>query len=1125
MRGDKRTLRALAGSAIVTLAVASAITAVQTVGPDGGARAYGAQAPRPKKPVGPERAFAAMPLAFVQNQGQTDARVRYYALGNHYAFFATRDELMLSLTKNKPARQLALALRFIGRNAHSTTTGARRAPGKVNYLRGKDSAKWQTQLARYSDIVYHELWPHIDLRLHQKSGTLKYEFQVHPGARIADIRLAYAGATGLSLDRKGALRIETGLGVLRDSAPVSYQRIAGKRVAVESRYVLKGGDKSRRFAFDVGRHRHDRDLIIDPGIQFTTFLGGGSAETGAGIAVDANGNSYIGGTTQSPDFPTTPGAFKRTGAASNFSDVFVTKLNPAGTALIYSTFVGGSNLEFGNDIAIDAAGNAYVTGTTKSSNFPTTGGAFDRSLNIPPNCPRCTTDNTDGFVFKLNAAGSALTYSTYLGSTDIDSPRGITVDGSGSAYVVGETPGADFPTTAGAFQRTRNSPYDMFVTKLNPTGTALAYSTFLGGSGVDDGQRIAVDAGGNAYALGFTSSTDFPVTAGAFDTTANGGFDTTLTKLNAAGSALVYSTYLGGSDFDSGSDVALDGAGNAYIGGTTSSADFPTTPGAFKRVNDGNDGFVTKLNAAGSAAVYSTLFGGSGTDSASGVALDPSGNAWLSGGTTSADFPVTADAADASFNGGADAIIAELNAAGSAFLYGTFLGGSQSDGASDIGRDSAGNLYVTGSTFSMDFPATTGAFDTIFNGDTSIFWGDAFVTKLSLTGGTTPPAPPPVPTAPTLLAPSNASSPAQPISFDWSDVTGAASYAIQIDDSSAFSAPLVLSDSVTASQYVTGGLAATMQFWRVRGVNTAGVPGAWSATRSFTPQAPPPPTTVTNVDINPATVAGGDSSSGTIIVGAAAPQTTVVALSSSNPAVASVPTSATVPAGQFTATFIITTSAVSSTTTVTITATYNGASKTGTLTVTPAGAPPPGPSLQSLAVSPSSVAGGSGTSGIVTLSSAAPPAGTTVSLTSSNGGVAGVPASVTVPAGATVAGFAISTSAVSSSTSVTISAFSNGITQTASLAVTAAAPPPQSAALTVSATGRSGERVTSSPAGISVASGSSGSASFAVGTSITLSVSNGRSTIWSGACSSGGSKVRTCTFTLNGAASVTANIQ
>ena len=430
------------------------------------------------------------------------------------------------------------------------------------------------------------------MRLHGQSGVLKYEFHVHPGASPSDIRLAYGGADGLAVGATGALQIATPLGTLADSVPMSYQDIDGARVPVASRYLLDDGAHDR-FSFEVGTYQRDRDLVIDPGVQYTTFLGGNSAETPVGIAVDAAGNAYVAGTTQSPNFPTTTGAFDRTGAASNFADVFVTKLNPAGTALVYSTFVGGSDMEFAQGMALDGSGNAYVTGQTKSSNFPTTGNAFDRSLNIPGNCPRCGIDNTDNFVFKLNAAGSALTYSTYLGGTDYDAARGIAVDRSGNAYVAGETLSGDFPTTSGAFDRTRGGEYDMFVTKLNTTGSALVYSTFIGGAAVDNGGRLAVDSAGSAYVLGSTSSTDFPVTAGAFDTTANGTFDATLTKLNPAGSALVYATYFGGSDSDGGAGLVVDAAGNAYVAGSTSSPDFPTTAGVYDRTFNNGDAVLT----------------------------------------------------------------------------------------------------------------------------------------------------------------------------------------------------------------------------------------------------------------------------------------------------------------------------------------------------------------------------------------------------------------------------------------------------------------------------------------------------------------------------------------------------
>ena len=1074
-------------------------------------------------------AFARIPLAFVENRGQTDSSVYFYAQGRRYAFYLTPEEVLLSFAREQPGPGTAIALRFVGRNLQSIPEGAELAPGEINDFRGADPTKWRTHLQRYGQVVYRNLWPGVDLRLYEDAGMLKYEFRVRPGARAGDIQLAYAGADGVSLDDSGALLIKTAAGVLRDSAPTAYQEIDGRRVPVQSRYLLRQADgRERHFGFDVdGSYRDDRDLIIDPALEYATFLGGSSHEIGAGIAVDGAGNSYIVGTTQSPDFPTTAGAFRRVGATSNVSDVFVTKLNATGTALVYSTFIGGSDFDWGRRIAIDASGNAYITGQTKSSNFPTTAGAFSRNLHIPANCPRCAVDNYDAFVAKLNATGSALVYSTYLGGTDIDDAHGIAVDGAGSAYVIGETVSLDFPTTAGAFSRTSRGSYDVFVTKLNATGSALAYSTYLGGTQVDNGERIAVDAAGNAYAMGFTSSIDFPVTPGAFDTTANGGFDVFVAKINPAGSSLVYSTYIGGQGFDSGGGLAVDSAGNAYVSGGTASLDFPTTPGAFDTLPDGNDAFVTKLNPAGSALVFSTVLGGTVSDGASAVAVDGAGNVWLTGTTSSADFPLTAGAADSSFNGMADVFVSEFNSNASTLVYSTYLGGTQSDIGNDLALDSNGNVYVTGHTYSMDFPATLGAFDTVFNGDPSIFWGDAFVVKFAINAtGSTPPAPPPVPAAPALLSPIDGDTPPQPITFDWSDVAGAASYTIQIANTIAFSAPLVRNVSVTSSIYATTSLATTTQFWRVRGVNSAGTAGPWSAVRSFTPQAPPPPATLSTMSTNPSTVVGGNASNGTVVLSVGAPDpSAVVSLSSSNPGVASVPASVTIPATGFTGSFPISTTAVAANTIVTITAAYNGTTRTATLTVTPP-APPPAPAtLQSLAVSPASLAGGSSAQGTVTLTGAAPSTGAAVSLSSGNPGVASVPASVTVAAGGTSATFAVSTAAVTASTAVTISGTYNGTTQSASLTVTLAPPPPQTATLTVNATGRAGERITSTPAGISVATGSSGSASFTSGTAITLTVSNGRDAIWSGACSSGGNKAPSCTFTLNSSATVTANVQ
>ncbi|HEY0520771.1 MAG TPA: SBBP repeat-containing protein [Ilumatobacteraceae bacterium] len=1118
-----RSLRLVLTIGVLGVMAGSVALAADLAASPSGARDH---AVTPAEPAA--KSYDKLPVSFIENRGQTDPRVAYYAQGNGFGFYLTPSEVMLTFanrSKSSTPAGVALGLRFLGGNANVEPKGTDRAAGVINDLRGSDPQQWKTGIAQYGDVVYPDLWPGIDAQLSERSGVLKYEFHVRPGASPSDIQLAYDGADSLTLDASGALQIATPIGVLDDSIPVSYQQIGGVRVPVTSRYVLGTG---KGFAFDIGSYRRDQELIIDPGVQYATFLGGNSAETPGGIVVNAGGNAFVAGTTQSPDFPTTAGAFDRTGAPQNVSDVFVTKLNPAGNGLVYSTFVGGSDLETGTGIAVDAAGNAYVTGTTKSSNFPTTAGAFDRTLNIPPNCPRCVVDNTDNFVFKLNAAGSALAYSTYLGGTDIDSARGIAIDGSGNAYVTGETTSVDYPTTAAAFSRTAKGSNEVVVTKLNPTGSALVYSTFIGGTAADDADRVAVDSGGNAYVLGFSASTDYPTTAGAFDTTQNGVFDVTLTKLNPAGSALVYSTFLGGSDFDSASGLAVDAAGSAYVAGGTPSADFPTTAGAYDRTLNNNDGFVTKFNPAGSALVYSTFLGGSDFDSINAIVLDASNNAWLGGGTSSVDFPVTPDATDATFNGGGDATIAELNAAGSAVLFATYLGGSSGESASGIGRDGTGNIYVTGQTMSQDFPATVGAFDRVWNGDPQIFWGDGFVSKIDLQAtSSTPTSPPSVPTAPVLVSPFNGSSAEQqPITFDWNDASSAVSYTLQIDDSSGFTAPLVREINVTSSMAVASGLATTTHFWRVRGINSAGVAGPWSAVRSFVPQAAPAPAQLSTIDLNPSTVVGGNASSGTVVMDSSATDGAVVSLSSSNPAVASVPATTTVAPNGFTGTFTISTSAVTTTTTVTITATYNGASRAGTLTVTPAGSTTT--TLQSVMISPSSVTGGNNTSGVVSLSSGAPAGGAVVSLSSSNPSLASVQASVTVPQGTTAVGFPVTTATVSATTTVTITATYAGVSVSATLTLTASAPPPpppQTVTLTVTATGRSGERVVSSPTGISVTTGTTGSASFASGTSITLSDAGGRDVIWSGACSSGGSKTKTCTFTANGNATVTANVQ
>jgi hypothetical protein len=647
-------------------------------------------------------AYAKLPLSFIPNAGQTDRSVRYYAQRAGYSLYFTQHKAVLALQKGK--RGEALDLRFLGANPNARLIAADRASGKVNYFTGSEK---HTNLPTYGRLVYRSLWPGIDMVFRGEGARLDYEFRLRPGAKVSDIRLAYAGAEGVLLGARGSLRIQTPLGALKDAPPQTFQRIDGRRVPVGSRYALSDGS----YGFAIGRHDQRHPLLIDPSLAYSTFLG---PARGLDIAVDAAGAAYVTGDTISTDFPTTAGAFDN---SLSGEDAFVSKLSPAGSRLDYSTYLGGSNSDDGSGIAVDSAGAAYVTGITSSSNFPTTTGAFDTSYN----------GGGDAFVAKLDPAGNGLAYSTYLGGSSFDGLLGdITVDAAGAAYVTGSTLSANFPTTAGAFDTSFNGGAgDAFVTKLNPAGSSLNYSTYLGGSsGVEPGRGIAVDSVGAAYVTGFTASSNFPTTTGAFDTSYNGGGDAFVAKLDPAGNGLAYSTYLGGSDSDDGLDIAVDSAGAAYVTGDAGSTNFPTTAGAFDTSLNRADGFVTKLNPSGSGLDYSTYLGGSAEEEGFGIAVDLAGAAYVTGVTNSTDFPTTPGAFDTSFNGSffGDAFVTKLNPAGSELAYSTFLGGSEGDSGHGIAVDSGGAAYVTGITDSSNFPTTAGAFDTSPN--------STFVTKL-----------------------------------------------------------------------------------------------------------------------------------------------------------------------------------------------------------------------------------------------------------------------------------------------------------------------------------------------------------------------------------------------------------
>jgi Beta-propeller repeat len=573
--------------------------------------------------------YGKLPLGFEANQGQTDARVKFLSRTRDYSLFLTADEAVLTLRakaeKNATQRLSAGKLRFVSgprfsdatisakpdagaappaeraavlrmklRNANPTAkvSGVDGMAGTSNYFIGNDPAKWKTSVATYAKVKYEGIYSGIDLVYYGNQRQLEYDFIVSPGADPHRIAFDIAGANKIRRDAQGDLVLSMSEGDIRWHKPVVYQVNDGARHQIAAHYAITN---TNRVAFEVAKYDATKPLYIDP-LIYSTYLGGSSFDGAYAIAVDSAGSAYVTGSTNSFDFPI-KNAFQTTTPGW---DAFVTKLDPTGSALVYSTYLGGNGGAVGNGIAVDNAGNAYVIGLT-GSGFAT----------MNPLQPNYGGGQTDAFVAKINAAGSALIYSTFLGGSGPDDGSGIAVDSAGNAYVTGGTNSTDFPTK-NPFQAANGGgavASNAFVAMINTAGSALVYSTYLGGDGGAGGSSIAVDSAGNAYVTG-SAEANFP-TQNAWQPAFGGGVDAFVTKFNPTGSALVYSSYLGGSGFDYGSGIAVDSSGDAYVTGSAG-PDFPVTPGAFQTAYGGgtSNAFVSKINAGGSALVYSTYLGG-----------------------------------------------------------------------------------------------------------------------------------------------------------------------------------------------------------------------------------------------------------------------------------------------------------------------------------------------------------------------------------------------------------------------------------------------------------------------------------------------------------------------------------
>jgi hypothetical protein len=679
--------------------------------------------------------YGKLPLSFEANQGQVDKQVNFLARGSGYSVFLTPTQAVLTLraTRTQPSTlnhqpgaepesvaktdTSVLRLQLVSSNPTAQVKGLEQLSSKSNYLTGNNPNQWHTDISHYAKVQYQGVYPGIDLVYYGNQRQLEYDFIVAPGANPKNIKFQISGAQRLEIDKQGNLLLHTSSGVIRQKQPVIYQEINGHRREIAGGYVLLG---QQEVGFAVGGYDSSVPLVIDPVVSYSTYLGGKSNDYGRAIAVDSAGNVYVTGDTNSNDFPT-KNAFDSTVSGT---DVFVTKLKPTASgsaSLIYSTYLGGSDVDAGYGIAVDKFGNTYVTGYTKSSNFPTQN-AFDNTKSI-----------ADAFVTKLNATGNSVLYSTYLGgnSSALDFAYGIAVDSAGNAYVTGDTNAPDFPMKNG-FDSTLNSA-DTFVTKLNPSASgsaSLVYSTYLGGKSGDYGKAIAVDSKGYVYVTGYTNSTDFP-TKNAFDSTLTGSFsDAFVTKLNPAASglaSLIYSSYLGGTGKEYGHGIAVDSKGNAYVTGETSSTDFPTQ-NLYQASGGFIDPFVTKVNATGNSLLYSTYLGGKNADYAKAIAVDSKGYVYVTGYTNSTDFPIK-KAFDSTYGGKNDAFVMKLNPAASgasSLLNSSYLGGSRDEFGYGIAVDSKSNIYVTGETRSTDFPKKN-AYDNTLGGS----FNDAFVTKIA----------------------------------------------------------------------------------------------------------------------------------------------------------------------------------------------------------------------------------------------------------------------------------------------------------------------------------------------------------------------------------------------------------
>lgn len=677
------------------------------------------------------------PLYFTLNAGQTDSQVRFTArtpgcdlfLASSGPTLVLNRETEASVANRAAAKSVvfkrtdngsemepvereyhALKLRFQGANDNPTLSGEDELSWKSNYFIGNDSSQWKTDVPNYAKVRCHDLYPGVDMVYYGQKNRLKYDLVVQPGEDISKIALSYEGATGITVNEKGDLEIDTPVGTVTEKKPYCYQEILGARKEIAVRYVIRD-NSAKTYGFAAESYDSRYPLIIDPELVYSTFLGGTRAEGQTKVAVDTSGCIYIAGITYSLDFPVTPGAYNSTISDTEFGDIYVTKFDQTGRNILFSTYIHGGRLEHLRGFSVDDDNNIYIAGDTDSSDFPRTPGTYSIKKNY---------DYSSLFVTKLNAKGDTLIFSSVFGDILHEERTFFGLDKLGHAYI---TSYGFIDPTPGCLQEVSQDHYGdlrfgQFICKLSEDGSRLLYATYYGGTGnVYSLDGFAVDREGNTYLMG-TASKGFPTMKGALcDSILPPGY---LCKINPEGNKMVFSTYLFG-EYPYG--LTLDKDGFIFLL-TTFGSNFPISPGAYIN-SEGRPAILCKLSPDGSRFIFSARIFEQGTF----MTIDKTGRIFLFGSTPYDRPPTTPNALNRTVN---DLFFSAFDAAGTSLLYATYLGGSGSDSPGGIATDNQGNVYLSGSTSSADFPTTEGALSRTLKGSS-----DAFICKFSFVDTTT----------------------------------------------------------------------------------------------------------------------------------------------------------------------------------------------------------------------------------------------------------------------------------------------------------------------------------------------------------------------------------------------------